>query len=141
MAHKPVKLYSFNGALIRHVTLKQALEMIAEDLGGNEVEGLERVARRLTRKKAALTEIKMLAPVQMKDGDPCTLTRSDMEGNAIARADHELRGTGKYADRAASKVEAWPDTHDDRAPVISAGFAFGVFCPWPASAERVLTFA
>ena len=48
---------------------------------------------------------------------------------------------GNYIDRAMSKVEAWPDTHDNKNTVIAAGVAYGVFCPWPPQPERVITFA
>lgn len=140
MRKELVKVISANGHHMRFVTTRQALEMIAEDYSGNEVDGIAAVARRTTRKKAALTEIKMLALVRNEKPSPCTLTQSDMVANAEGAANPEVRKRGKNklaignnVDQAMTKVEAWADAHDDRNVVISAGSVFGaaLYCPWP----------
>lgn len=143
-----------DGRILFRVPEREARLLCAEDSQGNPLEGMERVADRLTRKKAALTDIQLKSLARDEKPSPCTLTKSDMLNNAAGSDNPDLRKrarftdgsvnglkVGNYIDRAMSKVEQWPDTHDLRNTVISAGVAYGVFCPWPVEAERVINFA
>ena len=68
-----------------------------------------------------------LAAARLPHPSPCTLTRSDSEHNALAYLGAHLDPTQSMRefDRAVAKVSAWPEVHDDKAPVISAGKVFG----------------
>jgi hypothetical protein len=115
---------------------------------------LEPVADRLSRKKAPLTDIQLKSLARDEKPSACTLTKSDMLTNGVGAANPELRKRGRfsdgslndlkignYVDRAMSKVEEWPNAHDKRNTVISAGVAYGVYCPWPPTEECYLNFA
>jgi hypothetical protein len=153
MRKETVRLWSVNGNLLRHITLTQALEMLGETLSGDSIENVYPSAVRISRKKAKLADIRLMALERNEKPSACTLKMSDMVNNGIGAANPQLRKMGReggrvstlkignYIDRAMSKVEAWPEAHDTRNTVISAGTAFGVFCPWPVVAERVLTFS
>lgn len=137
-----------------HVSEREARLLCAEDSQGNPLEGMERVADRLTRKKAALTDIQLKSLARDEKPSACTLTKSDMLANAAGSVNPEFRKQarfsdgsindlkiGNYIDRSMSKVEEWPISHDKRNTVISAGVAYGVFCMWPQQPERVINFA
>lgn len=115
--------------------------MCGEDTHGDPIEGLEPIARRLTRKKERLTDIKLLHSERAKDSSPCTITLSDMQHNALGKAFKWLGSTDsiRALERATAKIDSWPTEHDDQAVVISAGKAFGVFCPWPPIQDLQLT--
>lgn len=132
---------SVDSHILRHVTERDARLMCAEDSHGDPLDGIEPTARRLTRKKEKLTDIKLLHPERAKDSSPCTLTLSDIQNNAFGKAFKWLGPADsiRALERAEAKVGAWPDEHDDQAVVISGGKAFGVFCPWPPTQELQLT--
>lgn len=117
-----VRVRSFiDGSVMRHVTIKQAREMCAEDSLGDSLDGVEASAVRLSRKKAPFTDIKLLAPEREEKNSPCTLTMGDMLNNGIGSVAPELRKQGKnnhignYIDRAMTKVEHWPFVGDTKA--------------------------
>lgn len=137
-----------------HVSEREARLLCAEDSQGNPLDGMERAADRLSRKKAPLTDIQLKSLARDEKPSACTLTKSDMLSNATGAVNPEFRKRARFSDgsvndlkvgnsidRAMSKVEAWPETHDNRNTVISAGVAYGVFCQWPQQPERIVTFA
>lgn len=92
-------------------------------------------------RKARITAAHLVVDKGMHPS-PCTITRAEVENNAFVHTGARLSEKDSMGalDRAVAKVEAWPSVHDDRAPVISAGKAYGVIlCHIPA--ERVVTFA
>jgi len=97
---------------------------------GPDGKELEPIAHRLSRLKAPLTDIRLLARQRQERHSPCTLTLADTENNAFveAFADHiplSVKDSIRALDRATNKVAAWVETHDDRALIISAGKVFG----------------
>ena len=134
---------SVDGHILRHVSERDARLMCAEDSHGEPIEGMEPSARRLTRKKERLTDIKLLQPERAKDSSPCTLTLSDMQNNALGKYFNWLGSTDsiRAIERATAKVDAWPEEHDEKAVIISAGEVHGAafYCPWPRNQN--LSFA
>jgi hypothetical protein len=132
MRKATVRVRSIFGHVLRHVSHSEALRMIGQDSHGNELENLEPVARRLTRKKAPLTDIRLLAPERLKNSDPCSITPREMELNAYYSEpkqvyNHLAAGESiRELERAIAKIDFWPDVHDDRNVIISAGHAHGV---------------
>lgn len=107
--------------------------MCAENSDGSEMLGqdgnpLEAIAYRLTRLKAPFTDIKLMEPERNKRSSPCTLTMSDVQHNGLGQAFSQLGPTDsiRAIERAIGKIEAWPEIHDTRNVVISAGKAHGV---------------
>jgi hypothetical protein len=156
--------------VLRWVTEREARVLCAENQDGSpmyEPDGtlMDSKAKRLSRLKAPLTDIKLRQPDRGDKPTACTLKLSDMLNNAVGAANPELRKPGTYAsgkvnplkignyiDRAMAKVEAWPEAHDTKSPVIAAGVAYGSmclwpqfhedrFCLWPATEGRYLIFA
>jgi hypothetical protein len=117
--------------VLTHISEREARLMCGEDTYGNSLEGVEPTARRLSRKKEPLRDIRLMHPVKEERNSPCTLTKSDMLLNADGAVNPEIRRKGQQGriggavDQAMTKVEMWPEVHDDRAPVISAGKVFG----------------
>lgn len=126
---------SVDSHILRHVTERDARLMCAEDSHGDPLEDIEPTARRLTRKKERLTDIKLLHPERAKDSSPCTITLSDMQHNAFGKSFNWLGSTDsiRAIERATAKIDAWPDEHDQNAVIISAGEVHGaiLYCPWP----------
>jgi hypothetical protein len=150
-----VRVRSFvTGQVLQYVTESEARVMCAENADGSEMLGqdgrpMEPVARRLSRRKAALTDIKLLARVKSERPSDCTLSQIDAETNAFAQARFNgsgvplcLAATDSIAalDRAEDKVKAWPLVHDDRAVVICAGKVHGVV-KMAAIPEQLINFA
>lgn len=130
-----------DGRVLFHVAEREARIMCAEDSHGNPLEGMEPNAMRLSRKKAPLTDIQLKSLAREEETSACSITRSESHNNAAGSLDPTLRQRLAFIDADMCKVEAWPETHDDRNFVISAGVPYGVFCPWPQQEERVVTFA
>jgi len=119
--------------VLRFVAEGEARDMIAENADGSERCGedgkpLEACAVRLTRLKAPLTDIRLLAPERQERRTTATITRSETENNAFVHEGVRLGPLDsiRALDSATSKVELWPEIHDDRNVVISAGKAHGV---------------
>jgi hypothetical protein len=142
-----------DGRILFRVAEREARLLCAEDSQGNPLDGMEPIADRLSRKKAALSDIQLKSLARDEKPSPCTLTKSDMLNNGIAAVNPELRKPGQfsdgsinplrignYLDAAASKVEEWPAAHDQRNVVIAAGKAHGVIHV-PVLEERYLNFA
>lgn len=134
-----------DGRILFHVAEREARLLCAEDSEGNPLDGMEPSADRLSRKKARLEDIQLKMLARDEKPSPCTLTKTDMLHNGIGAADPDQRKQSRFSDgtineqkigncidRAMSKVEEWPHSHDTRNTVISAGVAYGVFCIWPA---------
>lgn len=137
-----------DGRILFHVAEREARLLCAEDSAGNPLEDVESSADRLSRKKAPLTDIQLKSLARDERPSPCTLTKSDMlhNGMGAVSADERKRArysdgsvdpfrVGNYIDRAMSKVEAWPETHDMRNTIVSAGVIYGMFCLWPQPQE------
>lgn len=114
--------------ILRRVSVRDAEAMIES-----------KEARRLSRIKQPLTEIRLNAPENMKDSSAATITRSEVMANAEGAAnpwrrlrDRVVRNdAGKlehrepnYIDDAMSKIELWPEIYDTKAVVICAGKVF-----------------
>lgn len=138
-----IPLTSINGYILRSISLREAFQLTNEEK-----------ARWIKNTKYQIVGIVLREPEGMERTSPCTITCSEAQTNAIGAVTPRLRRfarnenrqimrekIGNYIDRAMSKVEAWPETHDTKATVISAGKAFGVFCLYPPMEERVVTFA
>lgn len=144
-----VRVRSFvDNRVLRYVPMGEAREMIAQKADGSDMMGsddkpIEPVARRLSRLKAPLTDIKLLAPLRRERQSPCTITGSETENFAFIHDGVRLsaKDSIRTLDAALSKVEAWPGVHDSKSPVVSAGTVYGVFCPYPPLEPRVVTFA
>jgi hypothetical protein len=137
-----VNVRSFvDGHILRTCSELEARAMCAEDSFGDPIEGLQACARRLSRKKQPLTDIKLLNPKRDERNSPCTITRAEMENNAFVHEGARLsaKDSMRALDRAVSKIEAWPEVHDDRNVVISAGRAFGVITQ--EIPEQLINFA
>ena len=139
MRTENIKLYSINGSVLRHVSLREAFAMLANE---------QWAPVKNTRREIVAVQMKHLE--RNEKPSACTLTRSDMVNNAEGAAHpHERRRSrhkaidqiGNYIDRAMTKVEEWGPTHDEKAAIVSAGVIYGVFCSWPPQEERVVTFA
>ncbi len=122
--------------------------MIGENADGSERLGsdgkaIQAVAKRLTRLKEPLTDIKMLSPRHNERPSACTLTMSDVEKNALDYQGSVIsaKDSIRAIDRASNKVKVWPEIHDHKSPTVSAGKAIGVFCQYPPPEERYITFA
>jgi hypothetical protein len=129
MRTETVRVHSCaDGHVLRHVTEREARVMCAEDSFGDRLEEIEPIARRLSRKKQRLQDIVLLIPARAERTSPCTITRSETENNAFVHEGVRLGPLDsiRALDSATAKVEAWPEIHDDRNIVISAGKAFGV---------------
>ena len=129
MRKDTVKVHSCaDGHVLRHVTEREARIMCGEDSLGNELEGLEPIARRLSRKKQRLTDIVLLVPAKAERNSPCTITRSETENNAFVHEGVVLgsQDSIRALDSATDKIAAWPEVHDQRNVVIAAGKAHGV---------------
>ena len=94
---------------------------------GQDGKPLEPIAYRLSRLKAPLTDIRLLALGRPPRQGSATLTFRDAENNAFARVFSALGDTDSIQalERSTSKVEAWPEIHDDRAVVVCAGKVYG----------------
>lgn len=145
-----VRVRSFvTKAVLRYVSESEARIMIAENADGSEKLGedmrpLEACALRLTRLKAPLTDIRLLAPERQPRRTTATITRGETENNAFVHEGVRLGPLDsiRALDAATAKVELWPKIHDKRNTVISAGVAYGVYCPWPpVETEPYLNFA
>jgi hypothetical protein len=144
-----VRVRSFvDGHVLRFVSESEARAMIAENADGSEMLGedgkpVEAIAKRISLKKHDL-EIKLLAPLRRERTSPCTLTCSDADKNSIVHIGARIsaKDSIRALEAAAAKVNAWPSIHDSRAPVVSAGTVYGVFCPFPPmDSTRIVTFA
>lgn len=143
-----VRVRSFvTGEVLRYVSESEARFMCAENADGSDMldvngDPLEPIAIRLSRIKAPLTDIKLLSPERHRRNSACTLTRSDVEHNGLGKAFSSLGITDsiRAIERAESKVNAWPETHDDRAVVISAGKVHGAILV-ESIPDRILNFA
>ena len=124
-----VRVRSFlDGRVLRRVNERQAREMCDEDATGDRIYAREPEAYRLSRKNGPLTDIRLLAPECGNHSTSAALTVADSENNAFAKAFNTLGGKEisiRALDRSVSKVEAWPDIHDDRAVVVCAGRVYG----------------
>jgi hypothetical protein len=138
-----------DGHILRYVSESEARLMIAQNADGSDKYGedgkpMEAVAYRLSRLKAALTDIKMAMPLHRDRQSPCTITWGETVNSAFVHPGVRLSAKDaiRPLDAAVNKVQAWPSTHDDKAPVISAGKPYGVFCPYPPIDQtRIVTFA
>lgn len=128
--------------VLRHVTEKEARLMCAEDSFGNSIEGIEPIAFRHSRKKQRLNDIVLLRPQKNERNSPCTLTMSVMVNNAFAKSGLGLSADDsiRVLDRAVDTVDAWPDEHDKRNVVISAGQVHGAIVVSKIP-DRILSFA
>lgn len=138
-----IPLTSANGYILRSIPLREAFQLASDEK-----------ARWVTNTRYQVVGIRLKELERNERTSPCTITCSEAQTNAIGAVTPRLRRfarnenrqimrekIGNYIDRAMSKVEAWPETHDTKATVISAGKALGVFCPYPPMEERVVTFA
>jgi hypothetical protein len=119
--------------ILRRVTESEARIMCGENADGSEMLGqdgkpIEAVARRLSRRKAALTDIQLLAPVKSEKRGAASLSSSDTESNAFNQAFKALGDTDsiRQLERATAKYQAWPEVHDDRNVIVCAGKVHGV---------------
>lgn len=143
-----VRVRSFlTGEVLRYCSESEARFMCAENADGSDLldmrgERVEAVAIRLSRRKAPLTDIKLLSQERGKRNSACTLTRSDVENNGLGKAFSALGVTDsiRAIERAENKVTAWPETHDTRAVVISAGKVHGAILV-ESIPDRVINFA
>lgn len=101
--------------------------MCAEDSTGNLLEEMDPIARRLSRKKHKLTDIKLLSPQRLERNSACTLTMSDVQNNAFGQHFKALGPTDsiRALDRAIDKVAVWPQIYDERNVIICAGKVYG----------------
>lgn len=115
MRFQNIKYYDINGYLVKHITQRQAHEMIE----AGEVQTIRaRGARPGTFVAVQAKEVK-----RGKRESACTLTLRDVVNNAFGKAFNALGPTDsiRALDRAIEKVDAWPDEHDKKAVCISAG--------------------
>lgn len=119
--------------VLRYVTECEARRMCGENADGTVMYGqdgraLEPEARRLSRLKAPLTDIELLATQRKVRPIGGTITRADVENNAFAKAFSALGPTDsiRALDRAEGKVDAWPEIYDEKAPVVCAGKVYGL---------------
>lgn len=137
-----IPLTSANGYVLRSIPLREAFQLANDEK-----------ARWTTNTRYQVVGIRLTELERNERSSPCTITCSESHTNAVGAATSRLRRyarneqgqimrekIGNYIDRAMSKVEAWPATHDTKAPVISAGKALGVFCPYPPMEERHVTY-
>jgi hypothetical protein len=144
-----VRVRSFvDSHVLRCVSEREARIMCAENSDGSQMIGsdrkpLEPVADRLSRLKAPLMDIRLRAPERGEKPSPCTITLLDVVNNAFGQAYSQLGPTDsiRALQRSEDKISAWPEIHDERNVVISAGTAHGVkeYCPWPPN--QLLNFA
>lgn len=127
-----IKLYSVNDNVLRHITVREAFAMLAE----GTVDPVKNIKREIVA-------VQMKTLERNQGSSACTITRSETENNAFVHEGVKLSAKDSIGalERAIAKIKAWPDVHDERATVISAGKALGVFCPYPKYQERVVTFA
>lgn len=79
---------------------------------------------------------------KLSHNSACTIKRHEVEINAFVHEGVRLTAKDSIAsiESALAKVRLWPESHDTKAVMISAGKALGViFCP--SMEERVVTFA
>jgi hypothetical protein len=119
--------------VLRMVSEHEARIMCGENADGTEMLGqdgkaIEAVARRLSRLKATLTDIQLLARERNERPSPAGLTFSDVQNNAFGSHFRALGSTDsiRALDRAAEKVAAWPEVHDYRNVIVCAGKVHGV---------------
>lgn len=114
--------------VLRHVTEREARLMCAEDSHGDPIDGLEPMARRVSRKKQRLVDIQLLQPLKQERTSPCTITMREAERNAFAQAGFALGAENRISTFEASidKIEYWPHVHDENNVVICAGKVHGV---------------
>jgi hypothetical protein len=119
--------------VLQYVSEHEGRIMCGENSDGSRMIGcdgkpIEAVARRLSRLKASFTDIQLMASAKSERASGCSLSQIDVQNNAFAQAFSALGETDSISalERATAKVGAWPDVHDDRAVVISAGKAYGV---------------
>jgi hypothetical protein len=118
-----------DGHILRVCSESEARQMCGENSDGSKMLGqdgkaVEPIAYRMTRLKAPLTDIKLLARERQPRNVKATLTFADVQNNAFAKAFKELGGPEisiRALESAENKVAAWPEIHDDRAVVICAG--------------------
>ncbi|HLK53982.1 MAG TPA: hypothetical protein VKU42_11040 [Candidatus Angelobacter sp.] len=143
-----VRVRSFvTNAVLRYVSEREARIMCAEHADGSEMLGedakpLEAIAVRLSRIKAPLTDIRLLAPERQERRSTCTITRSETENNAFVHPGVILSAQDsiRTLDAAVNKVEVWPHIFDERNVVIAAGRAHGVVHV-PRLEDRYVNFA
>lgn len=122
-----VRVHSFvdYGRILRYVSAHEARLMCGESPAGEPLDDIEPIAKRISRRKAKLEDIRLLSPERVKRNDCATLTMGDTINNAIGShgrlSEHD---SIRVIDRALAKVQAWATTHDDRAVIISAGMVF-----------------
>jgi hypothetical protein len=143
-----VRVRSFvTNEILRYVSEYEARIMTAQNADGSEKLGddlrpLEAVARRLSRLKAPLTDIRLLAPERQERRTTATITRGETENNAFVHEGVRLTAQDsiRSLDASVNKVEAWPHVFDQKNVVIAAGKAHGVIHV-PVIEERYLNFA
>src|SRR3954471_6093608 len=108
--------------VLTHISEREARLMCGEDSHGNSLDGVQATAMRLSKKKEALRDIKLLHPMRADRTSPCTITMGDAVNNAFAHSGLGLDATDsiRALDRSISKIDAWPEVHDDRNLVISS---------------------
>lgn len=115
MRFQSIKVYDINGSVCKHVTPRQAWEMI----NAEEVIPLKRRGA----KPGTFEAVQLKYARKHNRNSACTLTLRDVENNAFALAFSQLGPTDsiRALERAMDKVNAWPDVHDTKAVCISAG--------------------
>lgn len=114
MRFQSIKLYDINGYLVKHITPRQAHEMIDE--------GEVQTIRARGAKPGTFVAVQLKQAKRNRE-TAATLTLRDVVNNAFGKAFSALGPTDsiRALDRAIEKVEAWPDAHDTKAVCISAG--------------------
>lgn len=114
--------------VLTHISEREARLMCGEDSHGNSLDGVEATAYRMSKKKEPLRDIKLLHPMRADRTSPCTITMGDTVNNAFAKSGLGLDATDsiRALDRSISKIDAWPEVHDDQNIVICAGKIHGV---------------
>ena len=95
---------------------------------GQDGKPIEAIARRLSKRKAALTDIQLLERAKSERSGSACLTAADSRNNAFHEAFSALGPSDsiRALERARDKVSAWAHIFDDKAVIICAGKVHGV---------------
>lgn len=85
------------GKHLRYVTVHEARLMCAEDAEGDPLPDVEAVAVRISRKKAALKDIKLRQLNREATGSPCAISAKESWLNALGESGLALRPSDSIA--------------------------------------------
>ena len=143
-----VRVRSFvDSHILRFCSEREARILCGETNDGHSLIGddgkvVQPVAIRLSRLKAPLTDIKLLAPQRRDRQSPSSIIVSESENNAFVHEGVRLSPNDaiRPLDRAVEKIDAWPTVYDEKAPVICAGKAYGASA-YPEVPNYIVSFA